>query len=91
MPRAIVHIDVPDVYNGRARATAAAEAIADLLGERSTAWTVSISEPANESAWLVRVSGEGDEWALKFDGLDQTAETIVKQFRLELTPYLRPS
>lgn len=89
MPPAVVRVEVPDVYGQRERARAAAEGIARIIGDQPQSWGVSVSEAADQSGWLVKVTSPDKAWALVFDGPDQQTETaIVEQFRFNLRPYL---
>ncbi len=85
MPRPTINVNVPDVYGSREEARTAANQIADIVGDQEEAWDISVSEAKHESGWLVEVVGPRQKWALAFDGFDQTAEVIVKQFKLDLS------
>ena len=89
LPRPVIKIELPDVYDQRVLAQAAADGIANLIGDQPSAWQVSLSEAADASGWLVRVNGPDNAWSVVFDGEDQNTKTIVDQFRLNLQPYLR--
>ena len=88
MKKPMVHVSVPDVYGQRARAQEAADGIATIIGDRAEPWTVEIREQAEVAGWQVRVEGEGHRWNLLFHGDDETPETVIRQFRLNLRPYL---
>ena len=85
MPRPTINIDVPDVYGGREEARTAAQQIANIVGDQEEAWAISVSETKHESGWLVEIGSPRQKWSLVFDGLDQKADVIVAQFKLNLT------
>jgi hypothetical protein len=84
VPRPTINVDVPNVYGSREEAHTTASRIADVVGDQEETWAISVSEAKHESGWLVEVVSPRQKWALVFDGLDQTAEVIVKQFKLDL-------
>ena len=88
MSNAIITIDLPSVYDQRAVARAAAEEVANLIGDQVKPWRISVSEAATELGWLVEVKGAGNKWAMVFDADDQNVITIVAQFKLNLQPYV---
>ena len=88
MPRPKLTIDVPDVYDQRSRATEAAQGIDDMIGDQPGLWAISVSEACNQPGWRVEVICSDKCWVHTFDGLDQSAEKIVEQFRLDLSPYV---
>ena len=72
----------------RNEATAAADKICELIGDRPD-WKVSISSRDTMDCWFVEVwRGDRLVQRMKFTGANRTVGTIIGHFRFQLRPHL---